>query len=139
MLQTTTTFLETLKKNGWKYKDLQELENGGDRVSCGVNGKITTVDFNFFFDQDGHAFTMRVFRLFAVPIDRKLQIMEVMNSVNKDYRWVKFFIDGESWMSVQADAVVTGENAGDVAMELMIRAMRIIDETYPKFMHEIWA
>ena len=139
MLQTTTAFLETLKMNGWKYKDLQELENGGDRVSCGVNGKITTVDFNFFFDQDGHAFTMRVFRLFAVPIDRKLQIMDVMNSVNKNYRWVKFFIDSESWMSVQSDAVVTGENAGDVAMELMIRAMRIIDETYPKFMHEIWA
>lgn len=138
MLQTTTDFLETLKKNEWKYKDLQELDNGNDRVCCGVNGKLTTVDFNFFFDKDGHAFTMRIFRLFTVPIDKKLQLMEVMNTVNKDYRWIKFFIDNECWMNVQADAIINSENAGAVGMELMIRTMQIIDETYPKFMHEIW-
>ena len=139
MLQTTTDFLETLKKNEWKYKDLQELDNGNDRVCCGVNAKHTTVDYHFFFDKDGHSFTMRVFRLFAVPIDKKLQIMELMNTVNLNYRWVKFFIDKESWMSVQADAIVTSENAGAVGMELMIRTTQIIDDTYANFMREIWA
>ena len=41
-------------------------------------------------------------------------------------------------MNVQADAIINSENAGAVGMELMIRTMQIIDETYPKFMHEIW-
>ena len=139
MLQTTTDFLETLKKNEWKYKDLLELENGSDHVCCGVNGKMTTVDYHFFFDKDGRSFTMRVSRLFAVPIDKKLAIMEVMNTVNKDYRWAKFFINDECWMNIQADAIVTAENAGAVAMELMVRTTQIIDDTYAKFMHEIWA
>ena len=139
MLQTTTDFLETLKKNEWKYKDLHELENGNDRVCCGVNCKLTTVDFNFFFDKSGRSFVMRVFRLFAVPIDKKLQIMDLMNTVNKDYHWTKFFIDDDSWMNIQADAIVTNENAGEVAMELMLRTSQIIDGTYAKFMHEIWA
>ena len=75
MLETTTNFIETLKKNDWKYKDVQSLESGNELVCCGVNCKMTTVDYHFFFDKDGRAVTMRVFRLFAVPIDKKRQIM----------------------------------------------------------------
>lgn len=139
MLETTTNFIETLKKNDWKYKDVQSLESGNELVCCGVNCKMTTVDYHFFFDKDGRAVTMRVFRLFAVPIDKKLQIMEVMNDANKNYRWAKFFIDNESWMSIQIDAIINSETAGAVCLELMIRTSQIIDATYSKFMHEIWA
>ena len=139
MLDTTANFLETLKMNNWKSKEIQELEDGKDHVCCGVNGKMTQVDFHFFFDQDGHAFTMRIFKLFAIPIDKRLQIMELMNTVNKEYRWIKFFIDEENWMNVQADAVANGENAGKIGMELLLRSMNIIDSVYPRFMHEIWA
>ena len=139
MLETTANFIETLKTNDWKYKDVQTLESGNDRVCCGVNCKLTTVDYHFFFDKDGRAVTMRVFRLFAVPIDKKLQIMEVMNDANKNYRWAKFFIDNESWMSIQIDAIINSETAGPVCLELMIRTSQIIDATYSKFMHEIWA
>ena len=139
MLETTTNFIETLKKNDWKYKDVQSLESGNELVCCGVNCKMTTVDYHFFFDKDGRAVTMRVFRLFAVPIDKKLQIMEVMNDANKNYRWAKFFIDNESWMSIQIDAIINSETAGAVCLELMIRTCQIIDATYSKFMREIWA
>ena len=51
----------------------------------------------------------------------------------------KFFIDGESWMNIQIDAIINAETAGPVCMELMVRTSRIIDATYSKFMHEIWA
>ena len=112
MLETTANFIETLKKNDWKYKDLQELDNGMNRVTCGVNCKLT---------------------------DRKLQIMEMMNDTNKSYRWTKFFIDDESWMNIQIDAVVNAETAGPVGLELMMRTCQIIDTVYSKFMHEIWA
>ena len=139
MLETTTDFIDTLKANDWKYKDVQTLESGNELVCCGVNCKMTTVDYHFFFDKDGRAVTMRVFRLFAVPIDKKLQIMEVMNDANKNYRWAKFFIDNESWMSIQIDAIINSETAGAVCLELMIRTSQIIDATYSKFMHEIWA
>ena len=139
MLETTTNFIETLKTNDWKYKDVQTLESGSDRVCCGVNCKLTTVDYHFFFDKDGKSVTMRVFRLFAVPIDKKLHIMEIMNNANKDYRWAKFFIDNESWMSIQIDAIINTEAAGPVCLELMIRTSQIIDATYSKFMHESWA
>ena len=139
MLETTANFIETLKKNDWKYKDVQSLESGNELVCCGVNCKMTTVDYHFFFDKDGRAVTMRVFRLFAVPIDKKLQIMEVMNDANKNYRWAKFFIDNETWMSIQIDAIINSETAGAVCLELMIRTSQIIDATYSKFMHEIWA
>ncbi len=139
MLETTANFIETLKTNDWKYQDVQTLESGNDRVCCGVNCKLTTVDYHFFFDKDGKSVTMRVFRLFAVPIDKKLPIMDVMNDANKDYRWAKFFIDGESWMNIQIDAIINAENAGPVCLELMIRTSQIIDAIYSNFMHEIWA
>lgn len=139
MLETTANFIETLKKNDWRFKEVQQLDSGNDRVCCGVNGKFTSVDVYFFFDKDGRSVTLRVFRLFAVPIDKKLQIMELMNNANKDYRWVKYYIDSESWMSIQIDAVITPETAGPVCLELMIRTLQIIDATYSNFMHEIWA
>ena len=52
MLQTTTAFLETLKKNGWKYKDLQELENGGAAYSSytGTYGGSGCLTGNFCLD-----------------------------------------------------------------------------------------
>lgn len=58
--------------------------------------------------------------------------------MNAGYRWVKFFINKEENVNVQTDAVISSENSGKITVELMTRSFRIIDESYPRFMHVIW-
>ncbi|MBR5110224.1 MAG: YbjN domain-containing protein [Clostridia bacterium] len=139
MLSTTESFIAELEKNGWKYNGLKELEDGKNHVGCGVTGKTTQADFHLFFDADDKSVSIRVFKLFIVPIDKKLQLLELMNKINSEYRWAKFFIGEDEWMNVQLDALISAETAGPNCLNLILRAMNIIDTAYPRFMHEVWA
>ena len=139
MMDTVNGLLEELERIGWKYRDVQEMEDGKAHVACDVTGKSAQVTFHFFFDADSHALSLRVFKLFATPIDKRLQIMERMNAFNAQFRWIKFFLDQDNWMNLQSDAVVNGGTSGKICVELMVRSIQIIDQTYPEFMHEIWA
>lgn len=139
MLDTTAAFLEELNRINWKYRAPQELENGKNVVSCGINGKSSHYDMHFFFDEDNHSVCVRVFELLRVPIDKKFQVMELINQLNTNYRWVKFFVNKEENVNVQMDAVISKETSGKIVVELMSRAFKIIDEVYPQFMRTIWS
>ena len=139
MLDTASNFMAKMDAIGWKYRDVRELEDGKVHVGCGFNGKAATVNFSVFFDQDGHSVSLRVLRFFPVPIDKRLQILEDINKTNKEYRWIKYYINDENDVNVQADAIINAENSGEIVVELIARTIRIIDNTYPTFMHTIWA
>ena len=139
MLETASSFMEKMDSMGWKYRDPHTLENGNIHIDTSFNGKQTTINFSIFFDQDGHSATVRVVRLFPAPIDKKLQLLEDINNCNKQYRWVKYYIDDDNDVNLQIDAVISPETSGEVIVELISRTVSIIDETYPVFMHTIWA
>lgn len=139
MLDTAKTFIQELERINWKYRPPQELENGKVAVSCGINGKSSHYDMHFFFDEDNHSVCIRVFELTRVPVDKKFQVMELINQLNAGYRWVKFFTNNEDNVNVQVDAVVNAENSGKITVELMARTFKIIDEIYPRFMKAIWS
>ena len=46
---------------------------------------------------------------------------------------------GRTVRDYQIDAIINADTAGPVCLELMSRTSQIIDATYSKFMHEIWA
>ena len=139
MLEAAKNFLDTLEKNEWKYHGVRELEDGRVLACVSFNAAATVVDMHAIFDADGRSVCVRVFKLFFVPIDKRMQIVEQMNDYNRQYRWVKFFIGSENDASVQIDAVITAETSGMIVMELMRRILKIINDTYPGFMHTIWA
>ena len=139
MLKTAESLINELNRLQMKYKEAHDLDDGKSHIACGVTGKTTQVDYHFIFDQDCHSVTMRAFKLFVAPVDRQLPILELMNRFNRDYRWVKFAMDSENWVNLQADAIVNETTSGPICLELMLRAVKIIDDTYPVFMHEVWA
>lgn len=139
MLETVASFMAKMDAVGWKYRDVKDLPEGRMHVGCSFNTKSTTVYISLFFDKEGHTVSMRVPRLFPVPVDKRLQLLEDINTCNKDYRWIKYFIDSSNDMNLQVDAVINAENSGEIVVELLARTMKIIDETYPVFMRTIWA
>ena len=56
------------------------------------------------------------------------------------FRYVKFVVDPEkSVVNMDMDIPSRCENVGAVAEELLIRAVAILDEVYPKLMQATWA
>ena len=139
MMNSVVQFEEEMKRVGFKYRQPEELSDGKVVISCGIEGVCARYDVFFFFDPDEHSVSIRIFNLLKVPIDKMSQIMEMNNSLNGHYRWIKFFTDDDSKVNVQADAIISPETSGKIAVEIMARAMKIIDEIYPRFMKAIWA
>ena len=139
MLETVSNFMEKMDSIGWKYREPAALKDGNIHIGTSFNGKQTTINFSIFFDPKGHTATVRVVRLFPAPIDKRLQLLEDINSCNKKYRWIKYYIDDSSDVNIQIDAVISAQTSGEVLVELITRTVSIIDETYPIFMHTVWA
>ena len=138
MLKTAEKFLAEMDRLGLKYKEANDLPDGKTVVTVGWEREMTQYDVSLFFFEDGKSLTLRIFRLFTVPVDKRLDILEQMNTFNRDYRWVKFFVDKENRASLQIDAIADEETSGKIPLELMLRTNTIIDSTYPAFMHIIW-
>ena len=139
MLKTVESFEQEMQKANLKYHGLRDLEDGRTVCICGVSGLNTRYDVTVIFDADERHIALRVFQLLKVPIDRMGQILELMNALNHQFRWIKFTVDQDNDVSLQADAIVDSHTCGTVSVELLVRIMKIIDEAYPQFMKVIWA
>ncbi len=78
MPDSAANFIQEPDRINWKYRPLQELENGKNAISCGINGKNTHYDMHFFFDEDNYSVCIRAFELPRVPIDKKFQVMDLI-------------------------------------------------------------
>ena len=139
MIGTVIGFEEEMKRVGFRYRQPEELSDGKVVVTCGIEGVCARYDVYFFFDPDEHAVSIRIFNLLKAPIDRMPQVMDLINTLNGEYRWIKFFKDADCKVNVQADAIISPETSGKIAFEILARSMKIIDEIYPRFMKAIWA
>ena len=61
------------------------------------------------------------------------------NDANKQYRWVRFYIDEDNDVVAAADAIVSEESVFDEVIELIVRMLHIVDDLYPSFMKARWA
>ena len=83
---------------------------------------------------------LRSFNYCAFPEEKKNAIYKVCSDMNREFRWVKFYVDEkDNTVSVENDAILAEENAGAECMELCIRMGEICDEAYPSFKRAIEA
>ena len=141
MLKTAQQFLDALQRANLKWKDSRDMDDGNSLVVCGVSGKNNArYDVLFIFDANGESAAVRVFKLItSCPEDKTLKMLDAINDLNNKYRWVKFCLDKDQDVSVQMDAYVNGDTDGMICVKLLLRIMKIIDESYPTFMHILWA
>ena len=92
------------------------------------------------FDDNDRTVSLRSFNLCQVPEEKKAAMYAACNAVNRQYRWVKFYIDEkDSTVTAQDDAVLQADSAGQEIFELIIRMSNIVDEAYPTLMKANWA
>ena len=61
------------------------------------------------------------------------------NEANKKYRWMRFYIDSDNDVTVDADAIVSEESVFEEVIEIIVRMLDIVNDVYPMFMKARWA
>ena len=138
MPEVINSLMDELDGIGWKYQPPQVYPDGNTVLRSGVNGKNAQYTITMVFDEKGHTVCLRVFDLIPTPDEKRFQLLELINTLNRDYRWARFFLSQDSRLQVQVDHLTDGDRCAQEIVELIMRLIRIIDDVYPRFMRIIW-
>ena len=142
MIRATRNMLDFFERQGMKYSpDIETLKSGKDVVKVtytGANKEI--IRFNIFVDPDEDNVAIRVWTIAKTTNTRQVAAVSlVLNDLNKNYRWYRWYLDDDREVTAAVDAVITADTIGAVVSELVQRGVNIIDENYPKVMKALWS
>lgn len=135
MVTNAEMFIAELQAKDIKFMT-REIDNGGVVVSIMFNYILTNVIFEGHDDGKHVAFRTQ---LEKCPEEKTIDVMAVLNSLNEQYRWEKFYISTEGDIRVEDDAIVTPETAGEECFELLLRTVSIIKDVKPMIMKVMYA
>ena len=138
MKENTRLFTAELSRRGYKYSVI-ERDDKADVVSAKFRAENSSgIEVKIFLSMDGGDIAVRCFSLITVPDSRRAAVLETLNSIMDEYRWVRLYLDEDKELTAAIDASVTRASVGDVATELMLRAVNIVDEVFPRVMRAMW-
>lgn len=129
---TISDFKTLLDNNKLNYQKLNEttiiISNGCEKYNFSYN---IAVDINNGFAK---LFFMTGIKFQEVNIN----IYQLINGLNDNYRFFKFTVDDDKELIMQVDAIVKENNSTDEIMELLLRGSNVLKEIYPNVQKEIW-
>jgi len=128
--QTTKDVEAAFKAQGWNY-NIDERE-GSSALVTGFNLKSGGSVQIFFISAGDKDLAIRIFQVLPVPAGRESAAIQACNKINLEYRFTKFVVDGGN-IGAQIDVAMETANMGAVAIELLSRALDIIDNAMPTF------
>lgn len=142
MIRATRNMLDFFERQGMKYSpDIDTTKAGKDVVKVtytGANKEI--IRFNIFVDPDEDNVAIRVWTIAkTLDADQAAAVTLLLNDLNNNYRWYRWYLDDDREVTASVDAVITADTIGAVAYELVQRGVDIIDENYPKVMKAMWS
>lgn len=140
MLDTTRAMIRYFDRHNLKYKDdIHTAKSGKDVVTVNFGGDhMDTISLKVFVDDDNIA--IYVWSICKASSAGKIAaLLPILNSLNHEYRWYRFYLDNDDEVAAQIDATITTDTVGPVARELLMRGAQIVDEAYPKMMKALWS
>ena len=132
MPQTITAFLAACDREGLKYREPYLTADGKTVVDLDIRssgGSAFTV--RYLFHPEGRDAAIRIFGLAAGRRDILPAMLHRCNLLNNRYRWVKFVVDDDLDLNLEADCILTPETAGSLCLEMLCRAARIAEDALP--------
>lgn len=93
----------------------------------------------FISHDDDKDVSVRVFSLVSVDEERRSKVLPIVNKLNAKYRFVKFVLDDDGDVNVEYDYLTDCPDPAASAEEMVIRIVRMIDDSYPELMRAMWA
>ena len=111
-------------------RNILQVKFGGDN---------TNITILLCFTADGGYVTFKSFNLCKFSPDKLPQMYKACSELNRDYKWVKFYVDeSDNTVTAQDDAIIQLDSCGEECYELVGRMVTIVDEAYPVLMKAIW-
>ena len=118
-----------------KYR---ENNNGKQwEIETGFTGKEKNYMIKFISTGDD-TLAVRVFALLSAEKSQYPKIYPVLNKLQDQFRFLRFTLDRDGDINVEYDATCCDRDAGMVAMEMIIRITKILDEAYPELKRAVY-
>lgn len=132
---------ETFEKRDVKFDVVNHRGSeqllAGFSVDCGPN-----VIMRFISHDNDNDVAVRIFGLVSnTPKEKRTRVMEACNVLNHKIRYMKFYLDTDGDINVEYDFPVHSpdEGIGEMAFEIFVRMMQILDSEYSIFMKALYS
>ena len=83
-------------------------------------------------DPGDHTVHLKTSNIITFPEMKLLEMLALVNALNRQFRWVKFVVDEQNKSIVaEDDAVIQLESCGEEVFECSLHFAKIVDEAYP--------
>ena len=139
MSKCADLFKAHLDEKKIKYTYFEATGEQNETIKISTRGKnASSISLFFFVDKDGHSLNIKSFEIAKVPEGKLAEMYALLNQLNHEYRWAKFYLDEDNDVTCEGDAILCEANAAEECFELLICFVDIIDVVYPELMKVIW-
>ena len=137
MFKATNMVAKAFAENNWKYT-VQE-DGPVSYLQATFKCANTSVTFRFISNNDNNDVVVMTDSIARFPEDKRENGLALVNTLNWEYRYVKFLFGSMGDLYAQYDfPVYLGDDeVGKVCIEITTRFLNIIDEAYPRIMKAI--
>lgn len=131
---------EAFEKHELKFRVFKTEEQAELNAGFSVNGGPSVIMKYFIRDEDNDV-AARIYGLISkIPQEKRGRILEACNTLNRKIRYLKFDIDVDGDVNVEYDFPLqtADECLGEMAFEIFIRTMNILDNEYGIFMKALY-
>lgn len=138
MFKATREIKNIFDKKGIKYRLVDKDEVS--YIEAGIRGEnFSSLDVCYFSRDNDNDVSVRVMQICKVPEGKLAQMLIALNDCNNRFRYVKFVMDKDRDINLEYDMPLKNTDVGEIATELIIRIMKIMEEAYPIFMKALYA
>ncbi len=84
--------------------------------------------YSLFFDGDGESFSLKIFSLRKFKKEHLPDVYDFCNAMHKEWRWIRFYVDGEDELTADIDAIINLDNCVKVTFEVLSRIENITNK-----------
>ena len=109
-------------------------------VEAGIRGEeYPAMKVRFFSSDDDNDVSVRVMQICKVPESKTAKMLMAVNACNNRFRYVKFVMDKDRDINLEYDIPMSTDKVGEVAREILVRIMKVMEEAYPILMKAMYS
>ena len=127
-------FMDYLDENDITYDD---LDDGLVKI-CFGGDNAKTIEVIASLEEDNPDAELASYSIGNFKNNYEAGI-RVCDEMNREYRWVKFYLDSDADVVAKIYVRVDEYNCGEFCAKALVRLVDIIDATYPNFLRALWS
>ena len=128
---SSQSFLESMDDNQIKYT-YQGLDRDDDWIEIKYSGDYCDlIDIDVFFSSSADRASFRFWNIIDFNRGDYQKVLEVVNQLNAQYKWVKFVVDTSDYsVTAELDVLFPVGSAGSICLESLSQIVDISDLGY---------